>query len=234
MAISQRQDPTLLYSSLLIILLLTGNNASAHDHKQTIGIIVGATAGGLLGSQIGDNSSRDRHSYSRNYYRGKDNHHHDNRRGHNDRRYDKRADYHRHYSSRRYDNPSYYRRNYSSNTYYQRDNGSTKLFATATGVFVGALIGSEIGRYMDDVDQMRARQANVMAQYAPVGEQISWNNPQTHNAGSITPTRDGYSASGNYCREFYQTVSIGGRTENAYGTACQQPDGSWQILPSFQ
>jgi surface antigen len=35
---------------------------------------------------------------------------------------------------------------------------------------------------------------------------------------------------GAYCREFQQTVSIGGREERAYGTACRQPDGSWKVV----
>lgn len=32
-----------------------------------------------------------------------------------------------------------------------------------------------------------------------------------------------------YCREFSQDVSIGGRMQESYGTACRQPDGSWEI-----
>lgn len=31
-----------------------------------------------------------------------------------------------------------------------------------------------------------------------------------------------------YCREYTQHVSVGGRVENSYGTACMQPDGSWE------
>jgi len=46
----------------------------------------------------------------------------------------------------------------------------------------------------------------------------------------VTPVRDGYSESGSYCREFQQTVSIGGKNEQAYGVACRQPDGSWRIV----
>lgn len=33
-----------------------------------------------------------------------------------------------------------------------------------------------------------------------------------------------------YCREFTKIVQVGGQTQSAYGTACYQPDGSWQIL----
>lgn len=108
--------------------------------------------------------------------------------------------------------------------------GDDRLATTAAGVFIGTLIGSEIGRSMDDVDRLRANEANTQAQTASLGEKITWNNPQNNHSGAVTPTRDGYTESGNYCREYYQTVSIGGRTEDAYGVACRQPDGDWRIV----
>jgi len=112
----------------------------------------------------------------------------------------------------------------------QFGSGTGQLVATGAGVFIGALIGSEIGRSMDEVDRMKANQAINTAHNAPIGETITWNNPDSGNAGTVTPVRDGTSASGNYCREFQQTVTIGGQTEQAFGTACRQPDGSWQIV----
>ena len=112
----------------------------------------------------------------------------------------------------------------------QFGSGSGKLAATGVGVFIGALIGSEIGRSMDEVDRMKANQAINTAHTAPVGETITWNNPDSGHSGTVTPIRDGTSSSGSYCREFQRTVTIGGQTEEAYGTACRQPDGSWQIV----
>lgn len=108
--------------------------------------------------------------------------------------------------------------------------GSDKLATTAVGVLVGGLIGSEIGRSMDEVDRMKANEAVVRARSAPIGQTITWNNPNNSNRGSITPTRDGTSETGNYCREFHQTVTIGGKSEDAYGIACRQPDGTWRIV----
>lgn len=32
-----------------------------------------------------------------------------------------------------------------------------------------------------------------------------------------------------YCREYQRSVVIGGVTQQAYGTACQGPDGQWRI-----
>jgi surface antigen len=107
--------------------------------------------------------------------------------------------------------------------------GSGKLAATAAGVLIGALVGSEIGRTMDDVDKQKAQQAYTQAASAPIGQTITWNNPNTGNSGAVTPVRDGKSASGEYCREFQQHVTVGGKEEEAYGVACRQPDGSWEI-----
>jgi hypothetical protein len=33
-----------------------------------------------------------------------------------------------------------------------------------------------------------------------------------------------------YCRPYKQTLSIAGETQVGYGTACLQPDGSWELM----
>lgn len=33
-----------------------------------------------------------------------------------------------------------------------------------------------------------------------------------------------------YCREYQTTTMVGGELKPSYGTACQQPDGSWKIV----
>lgn len=108
--------------------------------------------------------------------------------------------------------------------------GSGRLWATGAGVLLGALVGSEIGQSLDRADQTYMTQAQSRVHTAPVGETIAWSNPQSGNSGSFTPIRDGRSSNGRYCREYQQTVSVGGRQQSAYGTACQQPDGSWEIV----
>jgi surface antigen len=112
----------------------------------------------------------------------------------------------------------------------QFGDGKTRLATTAAGTLAGALIGSEIGRSMDTVDKMKVNQAQQQASAAPVGETIAWNNPNTGNSGSVTTLRDGTSANGRYCREFQQTVVVGGQVQDSYGVACRQPDGSWQLI----
>ena len=112
----------------------------------------------------------------------------------------------------------------------QMGSGSGRLWATGAGVLIGTLLGSEIGRSLDQADMAYANTANTQAHSSPIGESISWNNPDSGNYGTVTPTRDGYSSSGRYCREYQQTVVVDGEEQSAYGTACQQPDGSWEIL----
>lgn len=108
--------------------------------------------------------------------------------------------------------------------------GSGQLWATGAGALMGALIGSEIGASLDAADRAEASRATYNAHHAPVGETISWNNPNTGNYGTVTPVRDGYSSGGRYCREYQQTVYVGGKQESAYGQACRQPDGSWEVV----
>ncbi len=112
----------------------------------------------------------------------------------------------------------------------QFGSGTGQLAFTAAGVVLGGLLGSEIGRSLDEADRQRAHEANRRAHSARLGETITWNNPRSGNSGSITPLRDGTSTSGQYCREYQQSVTVGGKTESGYGTACRQPDGSWRVM----
>ncbi len=108
--------------------------------------------------------------------------------------------------------------------------GSGRLWATGAGVLLGALAGSEIGSSLDKADAAYAQQANNRAYTAPIGETIRWNNPDSGNYGTITPTRSGTDNGGRICREYQQTINVGGKSQSGYGTACQQSDGSWKIV----
>ena len=112
----------------------------------------------------------------------------------------------------------------------QFGSGTGQLAATAAGAVLGGLLGSEIGRSLDEVDRMQMQRANQQATSAPIGQSITWNNPDSGNYGTVTPTRDGTSSAGEYCREYQQTVTVGGRTETAYGVACRQSDGTWRVV----
>lgn len=108
--------------------------------------------------------------------------------------------------------------------------GTGRVAATAAGALIGAFLGNQVGQSLDRADRMYAQRAEQQAYAAPIGETIHWNNPDSGNSGTFTPVNDGRASSGAYCREYQSTINIGGREERAYGTACQQPDGSWKIV----
>ena len=80
---------------------------------------------------------------------------------------------------------------------------------------------------IDEASQRAHEAAQIEAATAAVGEKIIW---ETETAsGYVVATKEGTTASGRTCREFQQTVTIGGKEETAYGTACLQDDGSWKM-----
>lgn len=47
-----------------------------------------------------------------------------------------------------------------------------------------------------------------------------WVNPDLGRAGAVVPTKTFVGAQGQPCREFITTITLGGREEQGYGTAC--------------
>ena len=113
----------------------------------------------------------------------------------------------------------------------QVGDGRGRLIAVGLGTLLGAGIGSEIGKSLDRADQLYLQQTTqTTLEAAPSGEATEWVNPDSGNRGTVTAQPAYQDSSGKYCREFQQTVIIGNETHDAYGTACRQPDGSWQII----
>lgn len=108
--------------------------------------------------------------------------------------------------------------------------GSGKILGAGIGAIAGAAVGSAIGRNMDETDKlMMERTSQKALEYSPTGRESEWRNPDNGHYGTITPKAT-YRKDGNYCREYTQTVVIGGNTETAYGKACRKPDGQWEIV----
>ena len=166
-----------------------------------------------------------------------------------DRRYDKRGGYSKHNKSRRVKSPIIHRGHsynvprhrirrhrdvvvvrpygqlYQGYGHYFYDDDAYKWLAfTAIAV-----------KLLDNLNEQQEREhesAQVRATTAPIGESITWNDGNA--SGSVTPTREGNSSAGRYCREFHHEVTIGGNREQTYGTACRQPDGSWEVISTGQ
>ncbi|MCI5049735.1 MAG: RT0821/Lpp0805 family surface protein [Rickettsiales bacterium] len=109
--------------------------------------------------------------------------------------------------------------------------GSGQVVATAAGTLLGAAIGREVGASLDNGDLAIAESTSQRAlETAQPGETLPWSNPQTGHSGSVTPSNYYQTAQGRYCREYTQTIQVGGKEQQGYGTACRQPDGSWEIV----
>jgi surface antigen len=101
----------------------------------------------------------------------------------------------------------------------------------AAGVLLGGLAGGALGSSLDAQDRRIASQnSQNTLETAPSGTTTTWRNPDSGNSGTVTPTRTYQDNSGQYCREYQQTITVGGKQEQSYGTACRQSDGSWKIV----
>lgn len=109
---------------------------------------------------------------------------------------------------------------------HQVGGGSGQVLATMFGTVAGAAIGGSIGRTMDETDMMNASMA---LENVRTGVPSGWVNPDTGYEYVLTPTNT-YDSSTGPCREYTMDAIIGGRVEQIYGTACRQPDGSWQVM----
>ena len=101
----------------------------------------------------------------------------------------------------------------------------------AAGVILGGLTGGLIGHLVDNKDkELAAQSAKKALDTAPSGTTVTWQNPDNGHTGTVTPVRTYQTGTGQYCREYTQTVIIENRPQQSYGTACRQPDGSWKIV----
>lgn len=93
----------------------------------------------------------------------------------------------------------------------------------------GALLGGAAGNLLDQRDKKMAADSAARAlESSPSGQTVAWQNPDSGNSGTVTPVRT-YQSGGTYCREYQQTITIGGQA----GTVIRdrrQADGSWKIV----
>lgn len=104
--------------------------------------------------------------------------------------------------------------------------GSGKVAAAGAGALLGAYLGGQIGKTMDKVDRLEMQRA---LETAPTGKAFAWSNPDTGYRYTVQPTRAYYNAQ-QPCREYITKAMIGGKTQQIYGKACRQADGSWRVV----
>ena len=109
--------------------------------------------------------------------------------------------------------------------------GNGRVVGGVIGGLLGAGIGHSIGSSLDRADMQYYNQTSQRALETGVsGQALPWRNPDSGNYGTVTPQKPYRTSEGQYCREFQNKITVGGQTQSGYGTACRQPDGSWQIV----
>ena len=115
----------------------------------------------------------------------------------------------------------------------QFGDGDGKVAATALGAVVGASVGGALGRSLDEQSRAMANQATLQAVTSGSSDTYYWDNPANAGgpaAGQVSVTRAGSNSAGQPCREYISTVRIAGESQEAFGIACREADGSWRIV----
>jgi surface antigen len=100
----------------------------------------------------------------------------------------------------------------------------------AIGAMAGGILGNLIGADLDERDRQLAAAAQYRAlEYGQPGAPTAWNNPENQHRGQIVPGNP-YQQGNTYCRPYTHTIYISGQPQTARGTACRQPDGTWQTV----
>ena len=108
--------------------------------------------------------------------------------------------------------------------------GKGQLAAIAIGTLMGAWAGNEVGKSLDRADKLAAQRTSQDAlEYNKTGQTSTWRNPDSGHSGTVTPVNTYRNDAGRDCREFETTIYVDGKQEQGKGTACRQPDGTWQI-----
>ncbi|MBI2717684.1 MAG: glycine zipper 2TM domain-containing protein [Rhizobiales bacterium] len=105
--------------------------------------------------------------------------------------------------------------------------GNGRAAATIMGAALGAIVGSEIGRSLDQRDREYAYAAAERS--FREGREETWENPDTGHRGEIRLRRT-FDRGGDLCRDFTHTIWVDGEPQYVEGTACEMPDGSWEIV----
>jgi surface antigen len=103
--------------------------------------------------------------------------------------------------------------------------GDGRTAAIVLGTLAGAAIGGSIGHSMAETDKLKTAHA---LENVRTGVPTSWKNPDSGNEYVVVPTRT-YEAPSGPCREYTIDAVVAGKKDKVFGTACRQPDGSWQV-----
>lgn len=129
--------------------------------------------------------------------------------------------------------------------------GKGNIVAIAVGTLLGAGVGNSVGKSIDHSNNSYHKTASynpypAAANYhvnpypanpvygqtdyvVPNYQHVAYTPQPAYAYNSTVTTVNTNVAAEPYCREFIQTITVGGRTQDSYGKACRQPDGAWEL-----
>lgn len=108
--------------------------------------------------------------------------------------------------------------------------GKGNIAAIAAGTLLGAYGGSALGASLDRADvAYHNNTAQKALEYNKSGTASKWTNPDTGASGAVIPSKT-YQEHGRYCREYTQVIRVGNKAQEAFGKACRNPDGTWEVV----
>lgn len=105
--------------------------------------------------------------------------------------------------------------------------GAGKAAAIVAGTMIGGFLGNQIGKNMDENARQQAYAAQMNAINA--GQAQSWRSP-SGAYGSVTPGPVYVDQGSQACRQYTHTIVVDGKRQTGTGTACRNPNGTWQIV----
>ncbi|MGH6619286.1 MAG: glycine zipper 2TM domain-containing protein [Alphaproteobacteria bacterium] len=104
---------------------------------------------------------------------------------------------------------------------------SDTLAATAIGALIGAAAGRHAGGGIARSEEVCFSQS---FEHVADRETIAWMDPVEGVHYAVTPTKTVKALDGRYCREYTARATVNGQAAGTFGTACRQPDGSWELI----
>lgn len=108
--------------------------------------------------------------------------------------------------------------------------GGNRTGATIAGVILGGAVGAALTQNMDCEDRSYAYKTYYTGFNSGRTGRYEWRNPQNNHRGEVRVSSYYNDSYGFRCARFTQVTYIQGRSYNANGVACRQPDGSWAAV----
>jgi surface antigen len=97
-------------------------------------------------------------------------------------------------------------------------------------VVAAGLVSGPVGQLLDATDRMAInRTTQTVLESGPTNQPMQWSNPTSGHYGTVKPVRTFQPHPSKICRQFQQTAMVTGKTQQAYATACREPDGTWKL-----